>query len=196
DVEEITLISYFRGYRQYELSNHLGNVLATVSDKKFAIDNNEDEEIDYFEPEIITASDYYPFGMLMPGRGGSLINGEWQESGPTVLAHLSVDDRTGNQPSEYIALESIEFLPGFESGSADEFVAYITTSGSGDREGTDGLYRYGFNGKEMDNETGTQDYGFRIYNPGLGRFLSVDPLTRTYPWYTPFQFAGNKQFML
>lgn len=57
-------------------------------------------------------------------------------------------------------------------------------------------YRYGFNGKEMDNEVSGQgnqyDYGFRIYNPRIGRFLSVDPLTQSYPWYTPYQFAGNK----
>lgn len=56
-------------------------------------------------------------------------------------------------------------------------------------------YRYGFNGKEKDKETTettTYDYGFRIYSPALGRFLSVDPLTKTYPWYTPYQFAGNK----
>jgi RHS repeat-associated protein len=57
-------------------------------------------------------------------------------------------------------------------------------------------YRYGFNGKENDRsgEWGlglVQDYGFRLYNPGLGRFLSVDPLTESYPWYTPYQFAGN-----
>ena len=31
----------------------------------------------------------------------------------------------------------------------------------------------------------------RIYDTRLGRFLSVDPLTRKYPWYTPYQFAGN-----
>jgi hypothetical protein len=37
-----------------------------------------------------------------------------------------------------------------------------------------------------------QDYGFRIYKPELGKFLSVDPLTQSYPWYTPYQFAGNK----
>jgi hypothetical protein len=37
----------------------------------------------------------------------------------------------------------------------------------------------------------TYDYGFRIYNPALGRFLSVDPLTKEYPYYTPYQFAGN-----
>jgi len=55
-----------------------------------------------------------------------------------------------------------------------------------------GSYRYGFNGKENDPETGTQDYGLRIYNERIGKFLSVDPLTRDYPWYTPYQFAGNK----
>jgi RHS repeat-associated protein len=57
-------------------------------------------------------------------------------------------------------------------------------------------YRYGFNGKEKDQagEFGSltnYDYGFRIYNPGIGRFLSVDPLAPDYPWYTPYQFAGN-----
>ena len=56
-------------------------------------------------------------------------------------------------------------------------------------------YRFGFNGKENDGEWGTslvQDYGFRLYNPGIGRFLSVDPLSPSYAWYTPYQFAGNK----
>ena len=57
-------------------------------------------------------------------------------------------------------------------------------------------YKYGFNGKENDNETvgtgeGTQDYGIRIYNPSLGKFLSVDPLQKEYPELTPYQFASN-----
>jgi RHS repeat-associated protein len=52
-------------------------------------------------------------------------------------------------------------------------------------------YRYGFNGKELDNEVVQYDYGFRIYDPRLVRFKSVDPLTKEYPWYTPYQFAGN-----
>ncbi|MFZ1313155.1 MAG: RHS repeat-associated core domain-containing protein, partial [Chitinophagaceae bacterium] len=52
-------------------------------------------------------------------------------------------------------------------------------------------YRYGFNGKEKDNEVVQYDYGFRIYDPRLVRFKSVDPLTNSYPWYTPYQFAGN-----
>ncbi|MCC5943557.1 MAG: hypothetical protein JJT94_01375 [Bernardetiaceae bacterium] len=54
-------------------------------------------------------------------------------------------------------------------------------------------YRFGFNGKEDDNDVGDiQDYGFRIYNKAIARFLSVDPLAPDYPWYTPYQFAGNR----
>ena len=54
------------------------------------------------------------------------------------------------------------------------------------------LGRYGFNGKENDKDIkgeGIQyDYGFRIYDVRIGRFLSVDPLIEEYPWYTPYQF--------
>jgi hypothetical protein len=32
----------------------------------------------------------------------------------------------------------------------------------------------------------------RIYDPRLGRFLSVDPITRQYPELTPYQFASNR----
>ncbi len=57
-------------------------------------------------------------------------------------------------------------------------------------------YRNGFNGKELDVEgmgggSSTYDYGFRIYNPNLGKFLSVDPLTSKYPELTTYQFASN-----
>ena len=58
-----------------------------------------------------------------------------------------------------------------------------------------GDHTYGFNGKEnVDEISGSGnilDYGFRIYNPRLGKFLSVDPLTAGYPWYSPYHFAGN-----
>lgn len=60
------------------------------------------------------------------------------------------------------------------------------------------VYRFAFNGKELDKGDegmggggSTYDYGFRIYNAQLGKFLSVDPLTKSYPWYTPYQFGGN-----
>jgi RHS repeat-associated protein len=56
------------GERVYELSNHLGNVVTTISDNRTAINDDSDPEIDYYAPIIVSASDYYPFGMLMPGR--------------------------------------------------------------------------------------------------------------------------------
>ena len=57
-------------------------------------------------------------------------------------------------------------------------------------------YRYSFNGKERDTEGmggsgSTYDYGFRIYNPNIIRFLSTDPLSRNYAYYSTYQFAGN-----
>ncbi|WP_165806676.1 RHS repeat domain-containing protein [Chitinophaga parva] len=57
------------------------------------------------------------------------------------------------------------------------------------------VYRYGFNGKENDNEVkgegDQQDYGMRFYDPRVGKFLSIDPLTRSYPMLTPYQYASN-----
>ncbi len=121
---------FARGEKMFELGNHLGNVLATVTDKKIAHDAGNGT-IDYYSAVVVSATDYAPFGM-------ALVNRKWNS----------------------------------------------------------GNYRYGFNGKENDNEVkgegNQQDYGFRIYDPRLGKFLSVDPLTKSYPWYTPYQFAGNK----
>jgi RHS repeat-associated protein len=143
DPTEVLLDGQLPAKRQYtrshyELSNHLGNVLTTVTGRKLGIDiNNNGSGVDYYKSEIVQASDYYPFGSEMPGR----------------------------------KYENSVFL------------------------GTN-RYRYGFNGKELDKsgEFGSlthYDYGFRIYNPSIGKFLSVDPLTKSYPWYTPYQFAGN-----
>ena len=60
---------------------------------------------------------------------------------------------------------------------------------------TSGRYRYGFNGQEHDDEWNGKGnalaFKYRIHDPRIGRFLSVDPLAPEYPWYTPFQFAGN-----
>lgn len=58
-----------------------------------------------------------------------------------------------------------------------------------------GSYRYGFNGKENDDEVkgvgNHQDYGLRIYDPRLGKFLSEDPLRKDYPWNSVYAFAEN-----
>jgi len=117
------------------LTNHLGNVLVTISDKKIGVSTNG-TTIDYYNADVVTANDYYPFGSQMPGR------------------------------------------------------KYSASSSS---------YRYGFNGKELDKETTgttTYDYGFRIYSPALGRFLSTDPLYKEYPFFTPYQYASNCPIVL
>jgi len=55
--------------------------------------------------------------------------------------------------------------------------------------------RYGFNGKMKDNEVEGEgdvyDFGARIYDSRLGRFLSVDPFAQKYPELTTYQFASN-----
>lgn len=85
-------------------------------------------------PDVASAQDYYPFGMLMPGR------------------------------------------------------TFTATTASN--------YRYGFNGKEKNDEIegagNAYDYGMRENDPRIGgRFWSVDPLTKKYPGLTPYQFASN-----
>jgi RHS repeat-associated protein len=118
------------GEKSYELSNHLGNVLAVISDRKLPV-AAVNTQMDYFVSDIFNATDYYAFGAPMPGRQFNNSN-----------------------------------------------------------------YRYGFNGKENDNEvkgTGNQqDYGMRIYDPRLGKFLSTDPIAAKYPELTPYQFASNR----
>ncbi|MGQ3015167.1 MAG: DUF6973 domain-containing protein [Flavobacteriales bacterium] len=57
-------------------------------------------------------------------------------------------------------------------------------------------YLYGFNGKEKTDEIygveGTfYDYGFRVYDSRIARFLSVDPLFKDYPWNSSYAFAEN-----
>lgn len=56
-------------------------------------------------------------------------------------------------------------------------------------------YRYGFNGKEMDDEMrgdgNSYDYGFRMYDPRLARFMSVDPWANKFPMLSSYQFAAN-----
>lgn len=57
-------------------------------------------------------------------------------------------------------------------------------------------YCFGFNGQMKDDEVygegNAYSFTYRVYDPRIGRFLSVDPLTKYYPYYTPYQFAGNK----
>jgi hypothetical protein len=60
---------YYLGFKHYELSNHLGNVLSVLSDKKIAISSATNSNvISYYVPDVLSATDYYAFGSPMPGR--------------------------------------------------------------------------------------------------------------------------------
>ncbi len=57
------------GLKQYELSNHLGNVLTTFSDQRvFAPAGMSSTNSNALTPKLISAQDYYPFGMIMDER--------------------------------------------------------------------------------------------------------------------------------
>jgi len=122
---------YVRGQKTYELSDHRDNVMAVISDRKKGTDVDNDGVIEYYNADIASMNDYYPFGMLQPGRNFS--------------------DRN--------------------------------------------KYRYGFNGKENDNEIkgegNSLDFGDRMYDSRIGRWLSTDAKAGKYPGITPYAFGAN-----
>jgi RHS repeat-associated protein len=58
-------VQHVVGNKLYELKNHLRNVMAVISDKKFAGLVGFDV---YWYPDIKTVQDFYPFGMIQPER--------------------------------------------------------------------------------------------------------------------------------
>jgi RHS repeat-associated protein len=64
-----------------------------------------------------------------------------------------------------------------------------------DRNYSSESYRFGFNGKEKDDEWkgsgNSYDFDARIYDARLGRWLSVDPLAGKFPDQSPYCFALN-----
>ncbi|MBC7390412.1 MAG: hypothetical protein H7329_14440 [Opitutaceae bacterium] len=141
--------------------------------------------------------------MQMPGRHGfATETGTWHGSYAfSIPPYLLVDHRAGNTPLEYVASQTIELSNGFLTGAgSDNYVAYIADSAS--MAALDSAYqlvgngyRYGFNGKEKDDEVKGEgnelDYGMRIYDSRAGRFLSVDRLSREYAWNSSYAYAEN-----
>jgi RHS repeat-associated protein len=122
------------GHTYYELSNHLGNVLVTVTDMKIGIEGGTNWVAEYYEATVVSAVDYYPFGSGMAGR-------------------------------KY----------------------------------NDDSYRYGFNGMEKDDEMkgngNSYDFGARLYDSRIGRFLSIDPYSNYFSSTSDYIFAANTPIM-
>jgi hypothetical protein len=60
--------SYFcrvLGQKQYEMSNHLGNVLATVLDRRTGVFDEGTDTLLYYVADVVNATLYYPFGSSM-----------------------------------------------------------------------------------------------------------------------------------
>jgi RHS repeat-associated protein len=57
------------------------------------------------------------------------------------------------------------------------------------------FYRKGFNGMEKDDEVkgggNSYDFGARMYDSRVGRFLSLDPLMSKFPWQSPYVAFNN-----
>ena len=90
----------------------------------------------------------------MPERSLSVetSTGSASVSSSPLPTDTTISNRSGNAPVVYEATQSIEFDPGFESGSGDEFATAITTDNGSSSSGTGAVangngYRYGFNGK-------------------------------------------------
>ena len=105
---DTTLLIRVLGLKRYELSNHLGNVVAVVSDRK----KRSAALVDgFFTADLMSYSDYYPFGMQMPGRvfnsgdhiygfGGHLKDDEIKGIGNQMdFGGYGLDVRLGRRPN-------------------------------------------------------------------------------------------------
>lgn len=56
---------------RYELTDHLGNVQAVVTEELLGLDATNDQSVDQWAPVLLSAQDYEAFGSLLPARNYS-----------------------------------------------------------------------------------------------------------------------------
>jgi RHS repeat-associated protein len=82
--------------------------------------------------------------------------------------------------------------------NVNDYYSYGSTINERTYDYSSTKFRFAFNGKELDNEVygfgNFQDYGARMYNTRLGRFISADPIIvfqKRYTWLSSYQFASD-----
>ena len=97
---------------------------------------------------------------------------------------LPVEDANDNTKIAYFTADVVSF--------ADYLPFGMTMPG---RSYNSADYDYGFNGKRNDNEIkgigNSVDFDARIYDPRIGKFLSVDPMAHEREWVSPYNFVQN-----
>ena len=60
------------------------------------------------------------------------------------------------------------------------------------------VYDYKYNGKELQDELGLNvyAYGWRDYDPAIGRFTKIDRFAEKYHKLTPYGYAGNNPVLI
>lgn len=131
------------GKKRYELANHLGNVLATVNDRK--IPQYVSGAFNHYTAEVTTANDYYPFGMIQPKRS---FEADWANSSLSYKEECNVVENLCDFTSAYAVGASI----------LDAGRRWYPTSG------TSNLDTLTYNGSRMLKvKTESIDSGYRVY---------------------------------
>ncbi len=123
--------------------------------------------------------------------------------GPDVVQPMDLNYELTDHLGNVCAVVSGRLLDGNGGGSAKQ-PELISASGYEPfgsllpgRNFSTSSYRYGFQGQEKDDEingaTGTSyAFEYRIHDPRIGRFLSLDPLAAEYPHNSPYAFSENR----
>ncbi|MEM9022256.1 MAG: hypothetical protein AAGB22_00845, partial [Bacteroidota bacterium] len=87
------------GLKRLELPNHLGNVLAVVSDRKLSQeDQGNPGTTDHYMSDVLAYNDYFPFGMLQPGRNGNSSSYRFGMNGMEMDNEVSGDGNSYTAP--------------------------------------------------------------------------------------------------
>ncbi|UAY53240.1 RHS repeat domain-containing protein [Ferruginibacter albus] len=198
DDTKAALFTFTRGEKLFELSNHLGNVLVTVSDRKILIypgsdANNggcenggaKDDLIVPYRNAVLT---YVARKSIVFQPGFNAV-----DQNPFVSFTAYIDPML--QPcTDYVENEPIPVASYYKADviNANDYYPFGMDM-PGRSYNNVSEYRYGFNGKEKDKDiaSGDLDFGARIYDTRTGRWLSLDPLQMKYPDLSPYNYTAN-----